>query len=98
MGEGASASKGVIDDNYLPPWDTWFAFLSQLPEARLLLAWIPEALSEWVQGAIEVGANHPIEWLDVVVTAEDLQPGDGWHEIQGELRTIWQHMSASNSS
>lgn len=25
MGEGTVESNGIIDDAYLPPWDTWFA-------------------------------------------------------------------------
>jgi hypothetical protein len=62
MGEGTALSRGVIDDAYFPPWDTWFACL---PRARsaLLLAWIPADLERDVQAAIDVAATEPIAWL-----------------------------------
>lgn len=62
MGEGAAESRGVIDECYLPPWDTWFACL-QAGGQRLLLAWIPAALEPGVQAAIAVAATDPIAWL-----------------------------------
>jgi len=71
MGEGTPASNGVIDDAYLPPWDTWFALIvysehknhPYSPES-ILLAWIPAELTSVVQCAIEVAASQPIRWLD----------------------------------
>lgn len=67
MGEGVSASDGVIDDAYLPPWDCWFAVF-QLAEyggtGQVLLAWIPDELVANVQNAMEVAATEPIHWLD----------------------------------
>lgn len=63
MGEGAAESRGVIDECYLPPWDTWFACLRP-GEQRLLLAWIPAELEADVEAAIAVAATDPIAWLD----------------------------------
>lgn len=67
-GEGTSSSKGVIDDAYLPPWDTWFALLPIMQAGEriefLLLAWIPSELEMLVQNAIDVAASEPIWWLD----------------------------------
>lgn len=62
MGEGTVESNGVIDDAYLPPWDTWFACV-QAGDHRLLLAWIPASLVNAVQAAIQVAATEPIAWL-----------------------------------
>jgi hypothetical protein len=67
MGEGTPASKGVIDDAYLPPWDTWFALLPLRQGSyreSVLLAWIPSVLETLVQNAIDVAASQHIEWLD----------------------------------
>lgn len=65
MGEGVPASYGVIDEYYMPPWDTWFACL-QDPEGKekVLLAWIPHPLIELVQSALEIAATQPLMWLD----------------------------------
>lgn len=77
MGEGNPASAGVIDDAYLPPWDTWFAVFPLAydnGEGRVLLAWIPADLTEAVQEAIEIAATQPIHWMDeafLVVSGTD---------------------------
>ena len=68
MGEGNPVSDGVIDDAYLPPWDTWFALLTLDPKIEfstphLLLAWIPLELTHKVQRAIDVAASEPLAWL-----------------------------------
>lgn len=62
MGEGTVESNGVIDDAYLPPWDTWFACV-HAGDHTLLLAWIPAPLVDAVQAAIDVAATEPIAWL-----------------------------------
>lgn len=71
MTEGVPASDGVIDESYLPPWDGWFAVLTLHSESHLLLAWIPQALVENVQSAVEIAATTttPTTWLD-----EDFPP------------------------
>lgn len=68
MGEGEPASEGIIDYAYLPPWDTWFAVLDDLTETHILLAWIPEQLTELVENAISASATESISWLDEVVS------------------------------
>jgi hypothetical protein len=75
MGEGAVESRGVIDDCYLPPWDTWFACLRSARH-RLLLAWIPDEVELDVQCAIEVAATDPIAWLD-----DRPPPGVEWRAV-----------------
>lgn len=71
MGEGVPASDGIVDDAYLPPWDTWFAVLDLDPATEfsvphILLAWIPKPLEAQVQAAIDVSATQPIGWLTEV--------------------------------
>ncbi|MFC5599180.1 hypothetical protein [Deinococcus cellulosilyticus] len=67
MGEGVPASDGLIDNNYLPPWDSWFAYLAgNEPSSGILLAWIPEPLEHKVQAALEVAATQPLIWLDQI--------------------------------
>jgi hypothetical protein len=68
MGEGDLPSGGVIDEIYLPPWDSWFALITLDPAIEfnipsLLLAWIPAELVQAVQNAIEVAATEPLAWL-----------------------------------
>ncbi len=62
MGEGTIESNGIIDDTYLPPWDTWFACV-HTGDHTLLLAWIPAPLVDGVQAAIYAAATEPIAWL-----------------------------------
>lgn len=62
MGEGRVESRGVVDDCYLPPWDTWFACLD-VGERCLLFAWIPSVFAIDVQRAIDVAATDPLAWL-----------------------------------
>jgi hypothetical protein len=75
MGEGRVESRGVIDDCYLPPWDTWFACV-ELGEQSLLLAWIPSVFAADVQAAIDVAATDPLAWL-----AGPLPAVAEWNEI-----------------
>lgn len=85
MGEGTPASKAVIDDAYLPPWDTWFAVLPLVREGSdaeyVLLAWIPSELETLVQDAINVGATEPIEWLDI-------KSSGAWHQFSARRLTL----------
>lgn len=77
MGEGVPASDGVIDDAYLPPWDTWFAVFPLAEyggRGQVLLAWVPDELVAHVVSAMEVAATEPIHWLDeasLAVSGED---------------------------
>ncbi|MFC4637703.1 hypothetical protein [Deinococcus hohokamensis] len=79
MGEGEPASQGVIDEIYLPPWDTWFALLS-LEGSSLLLAWIPQVFEPMVEDARLVGATEPLAWLDDLPT-DPLYGVEGWAGI-----------------
>lgn len=89
MGEGTPASGGFIDDVYLPPWDTWFAYLPLT--TGMLLAWIPEVFEAAVERAQEVAATEPLAWLNVALqdTRVPRTFGDpGWAGVARELRTL----------
>lgn len=79
MGEGTVESNGVIDDTYLPPWDTWFACI-HTGDRALLLAWIPAPLIDAVDAAIAVAATDPIAWL-----AGPLPPTSEWQAVRDLL-------------
>ncbi|WP_027483127.1 hypothetical protein [Deinococcus pimensis] len=85
MGEGEPASRGVVDDVYLPPWDTWFAYLP-LGRAGVLLAWIPSAFEPLVEAARVVAATEPLAWLDDLPSESPAFSGDRWSEVSAELR------------
>lgn len=85
MGEGAPVSQGVIDEIYLPPWDTWFAYLP-LERSGVLLAWIPSLFEPLVEVARVVAATEPLAWLDDIPTEPLSSCGDGWTGIANQLR------------
>jgi len=85
MGEGEPASQGVIDEIYMPPWDTWFAYLP-LGRTGVLLAWIPSLFEPLVEGARVVAASEPLAWLDAIPTEPLSYCGDGWGEIAPQLQ------------
>ncbi|WP_034341760.1 hypothetical protein [Deinococcus misasensis] len=67
--EGIEPSDGVIEINDLPPWDTWFdCILAEDHPPYVLLAWIPEALVERVQKAMNVSVTEPLLWLEDAAT------------------------------
>lgn len=93
MGEGVPASDGIIDDAYLPPWDTWFGvvkLINKPSDDTALLAWIPDQLTEPVQCAIELAATQPIGWLDEVMAGTWPEPGAiiGGNPLSGSSRKI----------
>lgn len=93
MGEGVAVSDGVIDDTYLPPWDTWFAVfpLAEVnsTEQYVLLAWIPDMLMHLVQEAMEVAATQPIAWLSDAVGGQWPVQSPGYlADIPNETRAI----------
>ncbi|MFC6592334.1 hypothetical protein ACFP81_10240 [Deinococcus lacus] len=82
MGEGAPASQGIVDDTYLPPWDTWVATV-QTADDLALLSWIPDELSPPIQSAIDISAHCCLDWLDEVVNREHCS--DGPYRLSGDI-------------
>lgn len=87
MGEGVPASRGVIDDYYLPPWDTWVAFLPFDPQG-VLLAWIPSELVKDVEQARLVAATEPIAWLDLPLHELGSPQIADWRRVASSLAAI----------
>lgn len=84
MGEGFAPSQGVIDWNYLPPWDTWFAYLP-LERTGVLLAWIPSLFEPLVEAARVTAATEPLAWLDDLPTESYFLNQDGWPDVADQL-------------
>ncbi|GGJ47519.1 hypothetical protein [Deinococcus roseus] len=92
MGEGVPASKGFIDEIYMPPWDTWFAYLpGEKASEGVLLAWIPERLVEQVQTALEAAATQPLMWLDELHNLEEWGGREGQQVLVREAHGALQH-------
>lgn len=89
LGEGETASNGLIDNWYMPPWDCWFAYLpGEKPGEGVLLAWIPDPLIEKVENAIEVAATAPLMWLDRIEEIADWGGREGQERLVQEAHAV----------
>lgn len=61
-GAAAVSSYGLLDDFNCPPIDTWF-YLTKDMNSRVLLAWIPIQLVNYVNYGISVNPENCIDWL-----------------------------------
>lgn len=63
VADGASqvGSLGFFDENDIPPWDTWVAFVD-----GDLLSWVPESLIGLAQDGIDANPVQCIWWADSV--------------------------------
>jgi hypothetical protein len=80
--DGALAPEtlGFINDDCMPPWDTWMALVQVGGSHGLvcLLSWVPVWLSEKVDFAIRVDAAKCLSWL--VIQDHDKMFANGWGE------------------
>lgn len=62
--EGVSEieTNGFLDDTNTPPWDSWVCMVDEL-----LISWIPPAIVDNVQLAINCNAEECIRWLTDVL-------------------------------
>ena len=79
-------TDGFIDDDCMPPWDTWLA-LTELPGSygkRCLLSWVPIWLTGQVDFGIQVDAASCMSWLSI----DDLGTAHllGWGKERGQGR------------
>lgn len=56
-------SRGYVDVNNTPPWDTWVAYIFE-PKINYLVSWVPPAFIESVNAAISVNPEECILWID----------------------------------
>lgn len=60
---------GFFDDNNVPPWDTWVAYLKDARsvesyDPEYLIAWIPRELVALADEGINVNPEQCIQWLE----------------------------------
>lgn len=74
LSDGAARveSEGYFDDDNVPPWDTWVAFVVERPRRpgswtafdAYLISYVPAALITTVDRAIAVNPERCIEWAE----------------------------------
>jgi hypothetical protein len=57
-GVSETETNGFIDDTNTPPWDSWICMADEL-----LVSWVPPAMVDKVNAAIECNAEGCIAWL-----------------------------------
>lgn len=67
LSDGAArvASSGYIDDNNIPPWDTWLIVMPPPPNSSgspCLLCWVPEWAAGLVDAGIVVNPEQCLSW------------------------------------
>lgn len=65
-GAAEAESRGFLDVNNTPPWDTWVAFIQTHGDSHdsHLIAWIPREFISLVEAGIRVNPEECIVWLD----------------------------------
>ena len=58
-----SETRGYVDVDNTPPWDTWIDYVHEA-NANYLRSWVPGPFLELVSGGIAVNPEECIRWLD----------------------------------
>ena len=58
-----SETRGYVDIDNIPPWDTWVDYIYEA-NANYLLAWVPGLFVALVTEGITVSPEKCIRWLD----------------------------------
>jgi hypothetical protein len=72
-------TKGFLDIDNTPPWDTWLGYVYE-PAENYLLSWVPGDFVSLVSAGIDVSPEQCFQWLD----REDLHLASmfkKWHLI-----------------
>lgn len=66
-GAVAPETEGFIDEDCMPPWDTWVALVKTRNSfgTACLLSWVPIWLSDKVDFGIQVDAAECLSWLEL---------------------------------
>jgi hypothetical protein len=67
LADGAAEveSRGFLDVNNAPPWDTWVAFIQHEKSAQShLISWVPPEFLPLADAGIRVNPEECILWLD----------------------------------
>jgi hypothetical protein len=67
-GAAPLSSARFFDDENIPPWDTWLAYVEEniLEHKTYLLAWVPPEFLELASAGIEFNPEHCILWAEDV--------------------------------
>ncbi|MEF2277721.1 hypothetical protein V3W47_05365 [Deinococcus sp. YIM 134068] len=70
LSDGAArvASSGYIDDNNIPPWDTWLMVVPPLlasSGSSGLLCWVPEWAADLINEGIYVNPEACLSWAEM---------------------------------
>ena len=61
----ADITKGFLDDNDTPPWDTWVDVVESKNDGiRFLVSWVPQPFEAIIQMAVESEAVGMLFWGD----------------------------------
>lgn len=83
-------TDGFLDDDNIPPWDTWIWYVTNDPVGNLewwrgcdsyLLSWVPDSLIEVVASGIWVNPEECVRWatdLDTPFIRQIKQKGFVW--------------------
>ncbi|MDD9940873.1 MAG: hypothetical protein OXU20_07555 [Myxococcales bacterium] len=61
-GAAEAESRGYLDVENAPPWDTWVAWSASGSDSGLLLAWVPADFVVDVESGIQVNTEQCIHW------------------------------------
>lgn len=67
LADGAAEveSRGFLDVNNAPPWDTWVAFIQHVGSGQShLISWVPREFLALADAGIRVNPEECILWLD----------------------------------
>lgn len=88
FGDSPSAiiTNGIIDEDDLPPWDTWLRAYSEELDSGInfvvLLSWIPQELVEAVDKAVQEDPTECVQWASEC-------PFSATRNILGHLPQDW---------
>jgi hypothetical protein len=71
-GAATPETDGFLDDNYIPPWDTWLV-LGEVEGAyspKCLVGWVPSWMSEGMDSAIAIDPASCLSWCTLSPTGE----------------------------
>lgn len=67
-GAATPESLGFLNDDYMPPWDTWLQLLpttTDEPESCGLVSWVPEPIGPYVNAGIIVDPAESMSWCSL---------------------------------
>ncbi|MEZ6101720.1 MAG: hypothetical protein R3E01_22530 [Pirellulaceae bacterium] len=84
-GAATIASLGFLNDDYMPPWDTWLQIVettSEEPESCVLISWVPEPIGPYVNAGIIADPAESMSWCSLS-SAGRIVP-HGWGQPWGD--------------